>query len=49
MMWLVGKLLNGIKRLYVNSRVCVRVKGGEMECFRIDSGVRGFQSREGDL
>ena len=27
-----GKLLNGIKNMYV--------KGGESECFRIDSGVR---------
>ena len=24
----------------VNSLTCVRVKGGESECFRIDSGVR---------
>ena len=36
----VGKLLNGIKSMYVNSLVCVRVKGCESECFRIDSGVR---------
>ena len=35
-----GKMLNGIKSLYVNSLTCVRVKGGESECFRIDSGVR---------
>ena len=35
-----GKLLNGIKSMYVNSLVCVRVKGGEIEGFRIDSGVR---------
>ena len=35
-----GKLLNGIKSMYVNSLACVRVKGGESECFRIDSGVR---------
>ena len=26
--------------MYVNSLTCVRVKGGESECFRIDSGVR---------
>ena len=35
-----GILLNGIKSVYVNSLACVRVKGGESECFRIDSGVR---------
>ena len=36
----VGKLLNGIKSTYVNSLACVRVKVGESERFRIDSGVR---------
>ena len=35
-----GKLLNGIKSMHVNSLVCVRVKGGGSECFKIDSGVR---------
>ena len=35
-----GKLLNAIKSMYVNSLACVRVKGGESECFRINSGVR---------
>ena len=35
-----GKLLNGIKNMYVNSLACVRLKGGESECFSIDSGVR---------
>ena len=30
-----GKLLNGIKSMYVNSLAYVRVKGGESECFRI--------------
>ena len=35
-----GKLLNGIKSTYVNILACVRVKGGESECFRIKSGVR---------
>ena len=35
-----GKLLNGIKIMYVNSQACVRVKGGESECFRINSSVR---------
>ena len=34
-----GKLLNGIKSMYVNSLACVIVKGGEGECFRIDIGV----------
>ena len=31
---------NGMKSMYVNSLACVRVKGGESECFRVDSGVR---------
>ena len=35
-----GKLLNGIKNMYVNSLVCVRVKWGESKGFRIGSGVR---------
>ena len=35
-----GKLLNGIKNMYVKNLACVRVQGGESECFRIDSGVR---------
>ena len=35
-----GKLLNGTKSMYVNSLACVRVKGGESECFRINSGMR---------
>ena len=34
------KLLNGIKSINVNILACVRVKGCESECFRIDSGVR---------
>ena len=36
----VGKLLNGIKSMYVDSLACVRVKGGDSEGFRIDSGMR---------
>ena len=28
-----GKLLSGIKSMYVNSLACVKVKGGERECF----------------
>ena len=35
-----GNLLNVIRSIYVNSLVCVRVKGGESVAFRIDSGVR---------
>ena len=35
-----GKLLNGIKSIYVDSLACAAVKGCESECFRIDSGVR---------
>ena len=35
-----GKLLNGIRSMYVNSLVYVRVKGGERDSYRIDSGVR---------
>ena len=35
-----GKLLKGVRSIYVNSLACVRVKGCESECFRIDSGVR---------
>ena len=36
----VGKLLNSMKTIYVNSLACIRVKGCESECFRIDSGMR---------
>ena len=35
-----GKLLNGIKSIYVNSLACVIVKGGESKCFKIYSGMR---------
>ena len=35
-----GKLLNGIKSVYVNSLACVRVKGCDSDRFRIDSDVR---------
>ena len=38
-----GKLLNGIKSMYVSILVCVRIKGGESEGFRIDIGVRQDQ------
>ena len=34
-----GRLLSGIKRMHVDSLACVRVKQGESEWFRIDSGV----------
>ena len=36
----MGKLLSGIKSIYVDSSAYVRVKAGESEHFRIDSGVR---------
>ena len=35
-----SKFLGGIKSMYVDSSSCVRVKGGESERFRIESGVR---------
>ena len=35
-----GKLMGWIKSMYVDSLTCVRVKGGEIERFRIDSLVR---------
>ena len=35
-----SKLLNGIKSIYANNIACVRVKGGESECFRFNSDVR---------
>ena len=34
-----GKLLNGIKSMYVNSLPCIRVKWVESECFNINRGV----------
>ena len=39
-----SKLLGGIKSMYVDSLACVRVKGGEREWFRIDSGARQVMS-----
>ena len=35
-----GKLVNGIKSMCVPILACVKVKWGENQCFRIDSGVR---------
>ena len=35
-----GKLFKGIISMCANSLACVRVKGGESECFSIGSGVR---------
>ena len=35
-----GKLLTGILSMYINNLACVRVKGGESEGFKINSGVR---------
>ena len=34
------KIWSGIKSLYVDSSACARIKGGESEQFRIDSGVK---------
>ena len=34
-----GKLLYGIKSMYINSLASVRIKGGESEYFRINSDV----------
>ena len=34
------QVLSGMKSMYVDSSACVRVKGGESERFRIESGVR---------
>ena len=34
------KLLSYIKSMYFNGLACVKVKGGESECFRNNSGVR---------
>ena len=39
-----GKPLNGIRSIYVDDLAYARVKGGESEVSRIDSGVR--QKRE---
>ena len=39
-MMVEGKLLSGTKSMYVDSSACDRVKGGEGEWFRMDSGVR---------
>ena len=35
-----GKLLDGIKSIYVDGLACVRLKGVVSEWFRIDCGVR---------
>ena len=35
-----GKLLGGIKNMYVDNLTFVRVKGAVNEWFRLDSGVR---------
>ena len=34
-----GKLLSGIKCMYVDSLACVRIKGSKNEQFRLDRGV----------
>ena len=38
MMWVVN--CSRVPRVCVNSLACVRLKGCESECFRINSGVR---------
>ena len=38
--YIYNKLLTSIKSIYVNCLACVRIKGGESECFGIDSGVK---------
>ena len=35
-----GKLMNGIKSMYVNRLTCVKIKWVESDCFRIDNDVR---------
>ena len=35
-----GKLLSGIKSMYIDNLACVRIKKAESEWFRIDSGLR---------
>ena len=35
-----GKILSGIKNIYVDSLARIKVKGGESERFTIDSGKR---------
>ena len=35
-----GNLFSDIKSIYINSLSCVRVKGGDSECFRINSCVK---------
>ena len=35
-----GRLLNGIKSMYVDSEACVRINRVESEWFKIESGVR---------
>ena len=35
-----GKLLSGIKNMYVNNLASVREKGGESGCLRMESSVR---------
>ena len=37
---MAGKLVNGIKNVYVNSLACVKLNVGESECIRIDSVAR---------
>ena len=34
MYYVIGNLLNGVKRMYINILTCVRVEGGESKGFR---------------
>ena len=40
MYYVGGKLLNGIKSMYVDSSACIRIIDGESKWFMIDSWVR---------
>ena len=40
MRWGGGKLLSGVKSMYIDSSACIRVKGDESERFRIYSEAR---------
>ena len=42
-----GKLLGGIKSMYIHSSACVRVKGGDSKQFKKNSGDRGVSCPPG--
>lgn len=35
-----GKFLNDIKRFYVNSKACLRIRGERSDLFKIERGLR---------